>query len=771
MSGGGNRKKNNKIQGWEDAGVEFYQENYLSNEVELQEVLRKDPKHLATLLPSKQNRAYSTMRMHCTDTKSRTVRTVRRQTTTRSWRRENTGRRPSVAAEVQVAMLPDLSEPISNEQTAWEQVMRIKELPIPMAEKKLMKMKIQSSPNLRLQGYEQFKWKRRKLFQRFNQNFDELWSKLELWHNDMKQMEGNFGTGIVAYLLFIKWLLFFNLTISIVIFIFVILPLIIGPTQEVTCDKPFDKNNTDCCLSSYLNSTNFKDDVISVIQDLVQGTGRLEYTPFFYGNYTHKNIPYTIFNIKMYYFLPLAYVSITILILLYSLFSVIKEAAKCFRFKIIEGEGQFYKYSNLAFASWDFCIHNEKAAQIKKKAIFNETKSNLEVERLREEKKNRTKQENAKISVIRLVINLFEIAILALCAWLIYIVFEFSSQKLSKKLTEIEKLFFEFLPSICIVIMNLLIPVLFRYLVVYEKYSPGFTISIILIRTIFLRLSSIIVLYGSMYSIIITNNKMENCFANEYKCWETFIGQHIYRLALTDFATHLIITFLINLPRAILEKSTNNKFIKFIGEQHFDLPKNVLDIVYMQTLCWLGTFYTPFLPVIYVIILFFMFYVKKFVITVNSKPCKMIHRASTSNFMFMNMLLISFIVAVFPVAYTIGELKPSESCGPFRGLNTAWEIVERTLESTPEIIRNSLRYLTTAAVTVPLFIILILLLYYYAAVNNANRHMVRVLKDQLVLEGHDKQFLLERLSQFIRQQQETQKQLRHVDGDVNISSH
>lgn len=57
MSGGGiNKKKPTRGQGWEEAGAEFYQESYPSTDAEF-EVLQKDPKHLATLLPSKQSRA------------------------------------------------------------------------------------------------------------------------------------------------------------------------------------------------------------------------------------------------------------------------------------------------------------------------------------------------------------------------------------------------------------------------------------------------------------------------------------------------------------------------------------------------------------------------------------------------------------------------------------------------------------------------------------------------------------------------------------------
>lgn len=69
-------------------------------------------------------------------------RTYRRQTSSKS-RRESTTRRASNNAEVHVSMLPDLSKSIPNEQTAWEQIMQIKELPISMTEKKQMKSDIQ----------------------------------------------------------------------------------------------------------------------------------------------------------------------------------------------------------------------------------------------------------------------------------------------------------------------------------------------------------------------------------------------------------------------------------------------------------------------------------------------------------------------------------------------------------------------------------------------------------------------------------------------------
>ncbi|KAK9719207.1 hypothetical protein QE152_g22839 [Popillia japonica] len=104
----------------------------------------------------------------------------------------------------------------------------------------------------------------------------------------------------------------------------------------------------------------------------------------------------------------------------------------------------------------------------------------------------------------------------------------------------------------------------------------------------------------------------------------------------------------------------------------------------------------------------------------------------------------------------------------FTAVNSANRHMVRILKD--QLIQNILDILTSAFFAVPAFIILVLCLYYFTAVNSANRHMVRILKDQLVLEGHDKQFLLERLSLFIKQQQDAQKQLRRSEGDRNAAS-
>lgn len=646
---------------------------------------------------------------------------------------------------------------------------------------------LQNEPNLRLQGFEQFKWQRRKVWTQMKSRLKETCRKVELWKKDLKKIEGNFGTGVVAYFLFLKWLLFLNIFIFTLIFLFVVLPSILFASEfTVGCD---DVEAEECCSLIYQNQST-QDSLL--ILDLIQGSGRIERTRLFYGFYVNQTFNYQIDGFDLYYNLPLAYISAAIAYFIISLVAIVKSAAKGFKERLVEGEGQFYQYCNLVFGGWDFCIHNEKSASIKHKAIYNEIKGLLESERLEEERQNRTRQEKIKLILVRILINLIVLVVLCACGVGIYFVFDFSTTKLKEiegnstityisvgDFDNIQQLILEFLPSLVIVGLNVILPFIFKYLVTFEHYNPVFVIRLTLVRTVFLRLSSLMVLYASLFAKVSCKPEgTDVCASSECStpiCWETYVGQQIYKLVLTDFATSILITFFINFPRALIAKHINNKFARIIGEQTFDLPKHVLDVIYLQTLCWIGSFFTPLLPLIYIILGVFVFYIKKFACLVNSKPSSTIYRASRSNSMFMIVLLVSYTVcAILPIAYVVAELSPSRACGPFRGLESMWSTVIDAFVLTPSWLQNFIFFLSTAGFAIPVLIILLLLLYYYSAVNSANRHMVTVLKNQLVLEGHDKQFLLDRLSMFIKQQQENQKRLRHAemlrDTERNASS-
>jgi transmembrane channel-like protein len=224
------------------------------------------------------------------------------------------------------------------------------------------------------------------------------------------------------------------------------------------------------------------------------------------------------------------------------------------------------------------------------------------------------------------MVNIGISILLLLSMFTIYFVFLFSRRLLSKDLTgdRLLKLFFEFMPSLMIVSLNLLLPLLFSFLVTFEHYSPIMVVRISLMRTVFLRLSSLGVLGASIYTLVsCEDGRSEQCTCNgsDTLCWETYVGQQFYKLAVTNALTGIAVTFFINFPRALLAKHGENyRFFRFIGEQQFELPNHVLDVVYSQTLCWIGSFYAPLLPGLATIHCFLTFYVKKFACLINSKP-------------------------------------------------------------------------------------------------------------------------------------------------------
>lgn len=707
-----------------------------------------------------------------------------------------------------------------------------------MAQKKEMKAQLQNATKLRLQGFDQIKWQRRKFWQQLKTKWSEYVTKMELWQTSLKTIEGNFGTGVVAYFLFLRWLMFLNLAIFVLIFTFIVLPqIMLNEPTDKSCHKN-EPNSTECCTESYIMETTPND---VFILDIIQGTGFMEKTLMFYGMYTNKIFGYhpndvqlpqsmqlnngnntdkeelpidvastvSLNNGELYYNLPLAYVTTSAGYFLLSLIAIVKSASRQFKERLVEGEGQFYRYCNLVFGGWDFCIHNEKSAHIKHKALHIEIKELLQAKRMEYERHNRSRDVMCKLVAIRIVVNFVVFLTLAIAAIVIFLFFNVTLSYLYPNFTEhpfkafqslysglpndgngtetisasmlrrqsystfeeqMINLLYEFLPYIAIVCMNLLVPLVFNYLVQFEQYSPMFVIKITLLRTVFLRLSSLAILLSRFFFLVNPPSALPGgedvCYNKKWgtpQCWETFVGQQFYKLFIVDFVTHIFVTFFINFPRALLAKHMQTKFTKLIGEQEFELSKHVLDVVYSQTLCWLGSFYAPFLPAIAVPLNFLMFYIKKFACLVNSKPSPILYRASRSHSLFMLILLLSFVIAIVPVVYAVAEILPSRSCGPFRGLNSVWEAAIVAFMKLPEFYRNLIFFFGTAGFAVPCFVLLTLLLYYYYAVSSANKHMVEVLKNQLVLEGHDKQFLLNRLSSFLKQQQEYQKKMRQAE--------
>lgn len=629
---------------------------------------------------------------------------------------------------------------------------------------------LQSADTFRLQGFKQFKWRRRKLWEYMKIRRKELYKTVQLWRQCLRSIEGKFGTGVVTFFMFIKWLMFLNLTVSMIILCFLIVPaLLVQESVTDPCEPSLnDTSIGDCCLQYVLDNSTYG---MPTPYDLAQGTGWVEKTYFFYGAYPNSVLEHSLLSYK----LPLAYIAVALGYFLLTLCVILKAAAHGFKERLVEHEGQYYKYCSMVFAGWDFCIYNERSAAIKHKALYYEMKECLESERRDENKKHCSRDEICRSVSIRLFVNTVIIIILAASGSLIFFTFQFSLSELQQEnLNDHMRLFLEFMPSLCIVGLNLIVPNILNYLSSLENYSPVYLTRITMFRTILLRMTTLGLLLASFYTLFKCQDGTQQSCENSVQCktpicWETYVGQQIYKLLILDILVNALVTFFINFPRMLFAKHVKCKLAQVLGAQEFDLPKHVLDVVYSQTLVWFGSFYAPLLPALATILFFFVFYVKKFACIVNSSPSATIYTASRSNCMFMSVLLLWFTLALIPWAYTISEIEPSKLCGPFKGQPSVWSLVQATYNDFPTWFKYSMSVITSASTALPLLVLLIIALCYYRIITNANRQMVNVLKKQLVLEGHDKQFLLNRLSAFIKQHQERHKAARSVDPPTSSS--
>lgn len=589
----------------------------------------------------------------------------------------------------------------------------------------------------------------------------EFISKIELWRSSLQSIRGNFGIGLTTYFLFIKWILFLNLFLFSLILVFLVLPSVLLEKSEPVCNST-QPESVACCSSTYYNNSSTR---LNGLKNLTLGLNIFSHSPIFYDGYGNE-IYTSDFNRTVSYNMPLAYLCTMAAVYLISLVILFKCAAKGFNERVAESEGQYYQYCNLVFGGWDYCINNEKASAIKHRAIYNEFKLYLESERMEDERQGRTLEEKFKLYSTRVFVNLMILLLLGFCATFLYYITDLSFKNLSDRRNDtnvesitnisidiLSQLFFEFLPYIYIVCINILVPLLLRNLISLEHYSPLIVTRMMLLRALILRFTMLAVFVFVVYKIVIIKNDNSNC---EF-CWETFVGQQFTKLYLTDLTGQFFVTFFVNLPRSLLGRTSENKLMKFIGQQTFNLPKHVLDIVYSQTICWLGCFFSPFLPLLTVVGTFFLFYIKKFSCLVNSTPSVFVYKASRSNSLFMLVLLISYIFSMIPIIYYVVKLNPSKSCGPFKGLPSVGTLVISSFWMLPDVMQMFFCFLTTPAFGLPVLGIFVLLTYYYRIVSKTNRQMVGVLKNQLVLEGHDKQFLLNRLSAFIKQQQDQTK--------------
>nr|XP_029137707.1 transmembrane channel-like protein 8 [Labrus bergylta] len=230
----------------------------------------------------------------------------------------------------------------------------------------------------------------------------------------------------------------------------------------------------------------------------------------------------------------------------------------------------------------------------------------------------------------------------------------------------------------------------------------------------------------------------------------------MYKLCIFNFLTTFCTAFFLNYPRMLVKENLPSSLLaRLMGKQRFLITFNVLDLVYIQTVSWVGVFYCPLLPLIGTVTLTASFYIKKFTVLQCCVAEQRMFRGSSSSVLFHFMLLLGLLMAAVTLGLNLHqqELTPDKnlsSCGPFGNDKTVLIVAGDCVDSLPSLAQSTLRYLASEAFALPLILAEVIILTSFVSRRRANQKAIERLKDMLVMSSSDKRFLVKQHATILR---------------------
>jgi len=290
--------------------------------------------------------------------------------------------------------------------------------------------------------------------------------------------------------------------------------------------------------------------------------------------------------------------------------------------------------------------------------------------------------------------------------------------------------------SFGITLTILVLQLFFTWIAKMEDYkSSRTTLHITLMRNYLLDL----VIIGVLVVFWLTKNQNQKT-----GCWETSIGQEIYRLVIADFIVFSLSGALIYFVRLLVFKFVKSS----IDLPEFDLSMGSLSLIFNQSLLWIGLLFSPLLAAVVCIKMLLTFYIKKTVLIYCCKPPAKFWRSAQTSTLFLVMTFLSLLGVVVGHGYIITQVGVSEECGPFRGHEFMFQVfIEGMLK-----LRDGhwfwrvILIITKPAVIGGILLLMCVIVYYLRSKSKARIAMVKLLKEMLQMEAKDKEFLLSNIT-------------------------
>ncbi|XP_027705979.1 transmembrane channel-like protein 6 isoform X3 [Vombatus ursinus] len=453
---------------------------------------------------------------------------------------------------------------------------------------------------------------------------------LKPWRCHLKQISGQFGSSVLSYFLFLKTLVSFNILLLSLLLPFVVaVQVAFPPTSEFP-------------VSSFTGL------------ELFTGAGRFTHTVMYYGYYSnftlnqpcssHQNSDHCPPRaVHLPYNMPLAYLFTIGISFFITCITLVYSMSRSFG-KSYQVGSTLGVHAITVFCSWDYRV-TQRWASLQHDNIRTQLKELLAEGQLKQHPRSvcgRLRQ-----MTVLLLVWLLSLGSALGCAIAVYSFSEFMhenhevrTQMISEKLQEASLLA---LPLI-VCIISLVVPYLYNVLASWEQHdSPVLEVYVAICRNLILKM---VILGLLCYHWM--GRKVRSL---EDQCWETFVGQELYRFMMMDFIFTLVDTLFGELVwRLITERLKQDR------KPEFDVARNVLELIYGQTLTWLGVLFSPLLPAIQLLKLLFLFYIKKISLMANCQAPRKPWRASHMTTIFITLLCFpSFLGAAIFLSYAIWQ--------------------------------------------------------------------------------------------------------------------
>uniref|UniRef100_A0A3Q1J2W3 Transmembrane channel-like protein n=1 Tax=Anabas testudineus TaxID=64144 RepID=A0A3Q1J2W3_ANATE len=531
----------------------------------------------------------------------------------------------------------------------------------------------------------------------------EALSGLLPWQHTLHVIEGKFGVGVKAYFGFFRFLVYLNLLHCIFICGFIVGPAF---SKKNISELAFQENDS--------------------ILDFFSGSGYLNHSPLF-ASFYKQNIQLLK---KPCLETTLLYIAAILSILILSLIMVVRRTIVGYKHTWVLGKRYNMNMSYNIFCGWDFTIKDPDAAILKCSFIRNDLKLLLEEQRFSLREAQRTLEQKVRLYLLRFVLNILVISLLSGAFFLIFFVTEWTLDN-----SPPQNLFYEYLSPFTIASVNLVLPEIFRRISAIEDYSFTMQVNITLVRSILLKLASLGFFFFGL-SIDYLDNE---------------IGREIYKMCIFNFLINFCSAIFFNYPRKLVQERYPTSFLgRLAGKQRFQIPFNVLELVYCQTVFWMGVYNCPLLPLIGTVILVATFYIKKFIVLRCCVAEHRLFRGSNSSALFQFMLLLGLLLAASTLAFQLYQREYGSYCGPFDNGQIVFTATAVCMNSLPNATQKSIRYLASDAFALPLILAEIIILTSYVSRRRANQRAIERLKDMLVMSSSDKRFLVKQHTTILR---------------------